>query len=340
MRKILQNKVTKNKENFSFIEKEFFGTIVNRIQNEFIMIQEKISIDVSGKRLDQYLAKTYPHLSRTYFQKLISEELVLCNGKPVKKREKVAEGDEIEVCFTLTEELAIEPENIPLTILYEDEHLIAIDKPAGMVVHPAPGHYTGTFVSALLHHCAYLPEGSDPKRPGIVHRLDKETSGVLLAAKSSRAHRALVASFAAREVEKTYLAICVGSSKEGTFSFPIGRHKSRRKEMAIVLDGREAISGITILQKDSSFSLAEVKPKTGRTHQIRVHLRHLGAPVLGDSLYGFEAINEKFGIKRHFLHAHRITLPHPISKEPLTIEAPIPDDMKEFLSKRDFVVFS
>lgn len=300
------------------------------------MLQEKIESNCSGLRIDQYLTEHFPDQSRSYFQKLIKENLVLLNGKPVKKREKIALGDEIEVCFALTEELSVEPEAISLKILYEDNEIIAIDKPAGMVVHPAPGHFSGTFVNALLHHCPYLPEGPDPKRPGIVHRLDRETSGVLLAAKTAKAHRALVESFASRKIKKTYLAVCVGTPKEGEHSFPIGRHPTKRKEMAIVEGGKEAISSVEVCKKDELLSLVKITPKTGRTHQIRVHLRHLKAPVLGDSLYGSTSMNERFEIARQFLHAYQLELSHPLSGEKLIFTAPLPKDMEEFLSKRNF----
>ena len=233
---------------------------------------------------------TNPDYSRTYFQKIIEQGFVLLNGLPIKKRVEPEEGDEIEVCFQYTPESPVQPENIPLEILYEDEHFLAVNKPAGMVVHPAPGHRSGTFVNALLHYCKQIAP-LDPLRPGIVHRLDKETSGVLLAAKTAKAHQKLVEKFSSREMEKTYLAFCVGKPRSGLLSAAIGRHPVHRKEMTIMPDGKEAITDIQTLAFNDKLSFVLAKPKTGRTHQIRVHLKHAGAPVLGDSVYGSSKAN-------------------------------------------------
>jgi 23S rRNA pseudouridine1911/1915/1917 synthase len=273
-------------------------------------------------RIDKLLVGRFPEYSRTYFQYLIEQGFVLLNGEQVKKRIVPEEGDEIEVCFQLTPEMTVEAEEIPLHILYEDDHMLAVNKPAGMVVHPAPGNWTGTFVNALLGHCKNLPT-TDPLRPGIVHRLDKETSGVLLAAKTTVAHQKLIEKFATRTIEKQYLAICTGRPKTGLLSAPIGRHPVHRKEMAVLPDGKEAVTDVQIVALNERNSLVLLKPKTGRTHQLRVHLKHLGAPVLGDSVYGTPVDG-----LRQMLHAYRLTLIHPITNEPLTLSAPIPDDMK------------
>jgi 23S rRNA pseudouridine1911/1915/1917 synthase len=286
----------------------------------------------AGQRIDKLLALNYPLFSRTYFQRLIEDGFVLLNGHPVKKRISLETGDEIEVCFQLTPESSLAPEAIPLDILYEDDHLIAINKPAGMVVHPAPGHPSGTFVNALLAHCQNLAPIGDPLRPGIVHRLDKETSGVLLAAKTPLAHQKLVQAFAGRQMEKTYLAICLGRPPSTTINTPIGRHPIRRKEMAVLTEGgKEAVSEIQVLAFNESVSLALIRPRTGRTHQIRVHLKHLGAPVLGDSVYGRPKCNEEKRTSRQLLHAYRLQFIHPITQSPLSLVAPLPTDLKEWI---------
>jgi 23S rRNA pseudouridine1911/1915/1917 synthase len=273
-------------------------------------------------RIDKLLAARYPQHSRTYFQWLLEEGFVLVNGKQVKKRVVPEEDDEIEVCFQLTPELSLAPEPIPLDILYEDEFLLAVNKPAGMVVHPAPGHPSGTFVNALLFHCQNIvPDGT--LRPGIVHRLDKDTSGVLIAAKTSSTHQALVEQFSSRTVTKTYLAICHGTPRPGILSAPIGRHPSHRKEMAIVPTGKEAITEFQVLAVHKHLSLVRALPKTGRTHQIRVHLKHLGASVLGDTVYGTP------DACRHMLHAHKLSFSHPVTHQLLTFTAPLPLDFQQ-----------
>ncbi len=288
---------------------------------------ELLFADGEELRLDKLLRQRYPHYSRTYFQRLIEQGFVLLDGEPVKKRAIPEEGEAIEVCFQLTPELSVAPEPIPLDILYEDAHLIAVNKPAGLVVHPAPGHWSGTFVNALLHHCQGIqPDGT--LRPGIVHRLDKETSGVLVAAKTADAHQALTAAFANRQVKKTYLAICTGRPPNGRIIANLGRHPTHRKEMAVLPDGKEAITDIEVLAFNERLSLVQAHPHTGRTHQIRVHLKHVGAPVLGDKVYGRES-----GVTRHMLHASRLSLAHPVTREPLELVAPIPEDFSAWAHK-------
>lgn len=287
-----------------------------------------------GLRLDKLLANRFlEKYSRTYFQSLIEQHLVLVNGAPVKKREKLAEGDEIEIEFAITSEIDLKPEDIPLTILYEDEHLLAINKPAGMVVHPAVGNWTGTFVNALLFHCKHLSSLAEDSRPGIVHRLDKDTSGVLLAAKTIVTQQKLVELFASRKVYKEYLAICVGCPKEGEVNVPIGRHPVNRKQMAVIPSGRVAISYFSKLEWNGKLSLVKAVISTGRTHQIRVHLKHCGTPVLGDSLYGNETINQQYKVNRQLLHASLVRFHHPITNQEIEIQAPLPDDMQIFCTK-------
>lgn len=294
--------------------------------DSFVVLSEE-----AGIRLDQLLTKRYPSFSRTYFQGLIEKQLVLVNGELVKKRTLLQEGDEIEVEFALPPEIDLTPEPIPLHILYEDEEMLAIDKPAGLVVHPGAGNLHHTFVNGLLYHCRELrPDGT--LRPGIVHRLDKETSGVLLAAKTERAQQALVALFARRAVHKEYLAICIGNPGNRLICEPIGRHPTRRKEMAVVAGGKEAETRCEVVRAYKELTLVRLFPKTGRTHQLRVHLQWAGTPILGDGLYGKVALNRRWNVTRQFLHAERVRLPHPLTGEPLEIEASLPEDMRSFLN--------
>ena len=291
-----------------------------------------VSEEEEGVRIDKLLATRYPLHSRTYFQYLIEQGFVMMNGEPVKKRTVPEEADEIEVLFQLTPEASVEPENIPLEILYEDEHILAVNKPPGMVVHPAPGHWSGTFVNALLAHCK-LEEGFDHLRPGIVHRLDKDTSGVLIAAKTTVAHQRLIELFSGRMMQKQYLAVCVGKPRSGTVSAPIGRHPVHRKEMTVLPDGKEAISEIQVVACNEQLSLVLIKPKTGRTHQIRVHLKHLGAPVLGDELYGSSRANQSHGAARQLLHAYRLSFIHPITGASIELTAPLPQDLLLYIQQ-------
>jgi pseudouridine synthase, RluA family len=216
-------------------------------------------------------------------------------------------------------------------ILFEDEHFLVINKPPGLVVHPAPGHWSGTFVNGLLAHCKDLSTCDDPLRPGIVHRLDKETSGVLLAAKTREAHQKASELFASRQMEKIYLAVCCGRPTNGTIDAPIGRHPVHRKEMTVKPDGKEAVSHIQVLAFNHQISLVLIRPKTGRTHQIRVHLKHANHPILGDHVYGSSRMNQTLSPTRLLLHAYRLSFVHPFTKEPIELSAPLPDDMKSWV---------
>lgn len=279
-------------------------------------------------RIDSFLAKRYKNYSRTYFQELIEKKQVLINGRPLRKREVPSPGDQIEVHFKKRPGPDLSPQKIPLEILYEDAHIIAVNKPAHMVVHPAPGNWSETFVNALLNHCD-LPNTSE-FRPGIVHRLDKETSGVLLAAKTELAHQKLTQMFADRKMEKEYIAIAIGKVPSKKLSFPIKRCNIHRKKMIVCEEeGKEAITDVELLGFNGNFSKLRLFPKTGRTHQIRVHLKHLGNPILGDKLYGKASINERFKTNRHYLHAKKISFDHPITGERMELEAPLPKEMEE-----------
>lgn len=300
-------------------------------ESEIIIINEA----EQGERLDKILAQRYQKQSRTYFQYLIEEHLVLLNGEPVKKRVKPSAGDEVEVEFALSPEINLNPEPIPLNILYEDDYLLAVNKPAGMVVHPAPGNWSGTFVNALLYHCKNLSLENESLRPGIVHRLDKDTSGVLLAAKTTLIQQKLVEIFSERKIYKEYLAICLGNPGECEINAPIGRHPIHRKLMAIVPDGRQALSYVKSLSSNSKFSIVKVVIATGRTHQIRVHLKSHGSPVLGDSLYGSAQTNQINKVDRQLLHALKLRFTHPITHQVIEVVAPPPKDMERWLKKID-----
>jgi 23S rRNA pseudouridine1911/1915/1917 synthase len=292
-----------------------------------------VSPQEAHERLDKLLSLHFPEYSRTYFQFLIERGCILVDGRILKKRETPKEGDRIEVDFVLPPEISLQPQNIPLDILYEDEHLIAINKPAFMVVHPAAGHPKDTFVNALLYHCRQLEIG-DSLRPGIVHRLDKDTSGILLAAKTAFTHAKLVELFSNRKIQKHYIAVCVGTPKEGLIDAAIKRHPVKRKEMAInVTEGKEAKSICHVLGKDDSLSLVEIQLLTGRTHQIRVHLKHLGTPILGDAVYGSWSANKKFKPPRQLLHAQHLHFIHPITQEVLNLSAPIPNDLASYIKR-------
>lgn len=286
---------------------------------ESVIITEQILT-----RLDKFLVSQYPAYSRSYFQYLIEQGLVLRNGQKLKKKEIPQVGDEIDICFQLPPEIDLEPEEIALDILFEDEHLLIINKPTGMVVHPAPGHPRHTFVNALLYHCKTLPQ-TDNLRPGIVHRLDKDTSGVLIAAKTTEAHQKLVSLFCERKIQKKYIAVCIGNPGNITLSLPIKRHKSRRQEMSVDPEGKEAISIFRTLQENNGLFLVEVDLITGRTHQIRVHLKHHKTPILGDPIYGSPSMNQKWGVSEQLLHAYEISFIHPFTYKTIFIRASLPE---------------
>jgi len=299
----------------------------NLSETDFLVVSEK----EAHVRLDKLLCQHFPSHSRTYFQYLIEKGFVLVNGESLKKREKPKLGDEIEICFALTPEISLEPEEIPLDILYEDEHLLAINKPSGMVVHPAPGHPSNTFVNALLFHCKKLIPSEGDIRPGIVHRLDKDTSGVLLAAKTHIAHAALVSLFSKRQIEKYYLAVTLGNPGNVTIEAPIKRHPLHRKEMTVLEGGKPATSICKNLAINRELSLVQVQLITGRTHQIRIHLKYLKTPVLGDPIYGSASANAKHQSKRLLLHAHQVCFVHPFTQKVIQIKAPLTSDMKDFI---------
>lgn len=299
----------------------------NSLETDSIIVtKEEASI-----RIDKLLSDRYGDKSRTYFQFLIENGHVLLNGEKIKKRIVPKEGDEIEIFFILTPEISLEPQDIPLDILYEDEYIIAVNKPANMVVHPALGNWKNTFVNALLFHCKNLPSKND-LRPGIVHRLDKDTTGVIIAAKTEISHRNLISQFSRREISKSYLCICHGNPPNGKFSAPIGRDLKNRQKMTVKADGKEALSEFTTLHSNGILSLVQADIFTGRTHQIRVHLKYLKAPVLGDKTYG-NSSKENLKASRPLLHAYKMELQHPILKKILKLEAPIPEDFQKVIDE-------
>ncbi len=291
----------------------------------------ELTAGAEGDRLDRLVADCLPDLSRTRIQALIKEGRVTVNGAPSKPAYRVEEGERIAVYLPPPEPSAFLPEAIPLDVLYEDADLIALNKPAGMVVHPAHGHTSGTLVNAALYRWPELRQVGDEYRAGIVHRLDKDTSGVIVIARTPAAHRALAEQFAGRSVSKRYLALVEGhpDSPTGRIEAPIGRDPRQRKQMAVVRGGREAISEFRLLASYADYALLEVVIFTGRTHQIRVHLAFIGHPVVGDTVYGHR--RQRLRLDRHFLHAAELTLHSPTTGEPLTFAAPLPEELARVL---------
>ncbi len=293
--------------------------------------------DHSGERLDLFLTHELAELSRSRIQALLKTGHILLNGRTVRAKTPVTAGDTISVELPEPEPSQLLPEDIPLDVLHEDEHIIVLNKPAGLVVHPAAGNPDGTLVNALLHHCrGELPGISGVERPGIVHRLDKDTSGCLVAAKSDLAQRSLLQQFADRQITKLYLAVTSRHPVQpsGTIFTHLGRHPVNRQKQAVLNpgSGRPAITDYYVLRKDPSQRAALVlcHLHTGRTHQIRVHLKHLGCPVLGDPVYG-NSKREPSDPGRLMLHAWRLGFQHPFSGRFKTYEAPIPEEFTPFL---------
>jgi 23S rRNA pseudouridine1911/1915/1917 synthase len=295
----------------------------------------------AGVRLDAFLGGQVPELSRTRAAQLIGEERVRLNGRIGRKSDRVQPGDVVEVEIPPPEPSAVEAEAIPLEILFEDADLLVLSKPAGLVVHPAPGHRSGTLVNALLHHVRDLSGIGGVKRPGIVHRLDKDTSGLMLVAKHDRAHRRLAAALKRREIRRTYVTACWGhlAVDRITVEAPVGRSGRDRKRMAVVEGGRPAMTHLMRLERWPAADLLEAELETGRTHQIRVHLAYIGHPVIGDPVYGGGGARGISGpdrvwarelekrVPRQFLHARRLDFRHPRTDAPMSMEAPLPEDL-------------
>ena len=283
-------------------------------------------------RIDRHLVTALPELSRSRIQQLIRSGSVRLNGAITRPHQLVRTGDQIELTNPPPEKIETRPEAIPLEILFEDDDLIVINKPAGMTVHPGAGHHEHTLVNALLHHCSTLSGIGGKERPGIVHRLDKETSGCLVATKNDIAHRELSKQFATRTVEKIYLALVAGKLRKqtGVIEEKIGRHPVQRKRMSVSSPrGREARTEYRVLRLNEQASLIECRLHSGRTHQIRVHLHHLGHPVLGDKIYGLRFAKN---FPRQMLHAWKLGFRHTRTGERKNFEAPLPDDFEQAIA--------
>ena len=286
-----------------------------------------------GLRLDRFLADVLEELSRSQIQRLLEEGAVRRDGRPVRKSDRTAAGTRYEVEVPPPKELGILPENIPLDVAYEDGDVIVINKPKGLVVHPAAGHWSGTLVNALLYHCRDLSGIGGTLRPGIVHRIDKDTSGLLIAAKNDFAHQALAAQLKDHSLARTYEAIVCGSVREdrGTVSAPIGRSPADRKKMAVVPDGREAVTHWEVVGRYRGYTHLRLRLETGRTHQIRVHMAWRSHPILGDTVYGHK--KPELGQSSQCLHARALTFRHPRTGEPVTVTCPLPDYFQDVLQK-------
>jgi 23S rRNA pseudouridine1911/1915/1917 synthase len=285
----------------------------------------------AGKRLDSFLHERLPQFSRSRLQSWIKSGLVLVNGAMARTSYLLRGQESVSVTPGELPPLRAEAEELPLRILYEDDDVVAIDKPAGMVVHAGAGHIKGTLVNALLHHFGSLSSVNGDLRPGIVHRLDRDTSGVLVAARTDAAHQALAHQFQTRQVEKVYLALVHGLPRpaQGRITSPISRDRIRRTRMSTRSGtGRPALTDYRVIEEFEKMSLLEVRIGTGRTHQIRVHLASLGHPVFGDRLYGAPAAP---GLNRFFLHAHRLRFLSPSTGEPIAIESELPAELSEYL---------
>lgn len=287
----------------------------------------------AGARLDKVIAEQVDDLSRTRIQALIKAGQITVNGASSKASYKLEAGDNIAVHLPEPETSEVVPEDIPLDVLYEDDDLIAINKPAGMVVHPSYGHSSGTLVNGVLYRWPELREVGDQHRAGIVHRLDKDTSGVIVVARTPKAHRSLAEQFEQRRTKKKYLALVEGNpvNSTGRIEAPIGRDHRQRKRMAVVREGREATSEYKVLELYAHHALLEVRIFTGRTHQIRVHLAFIGHPIVGDDVYGYR--KQRIKMKRNFLHAAELTVYSPTTGEPLTFTAPLPVSLQNTLDK-------
>jgi 23S rRNA pseudouridine1911/1915/1917 synthase len=286
-----------------------------------------------GQRLDRYLAQKAEGPSRSFIRRLMDQGLVEVNGRQVKAGYPVAIGDQIRVEIPPPKTVTLQPQAIPLDILYEDRDIIVINKPPGMVVHPAVGNYEGTLVSALLAHCQDLSGIGGSLRPGIVHRLDKDTSGVMVAAKNDTAHLSLAKQIKDRSAQRWYLALVNGNipKAEGLIDAPIARHPVNRKRMAVVDNGRPARTWYSVTERFGNHTLVECRLETGRTHQIRVHMAYVGHPIVGDQVYN--RCRDRVGMTRQALHAYHLGFQHPRTGESLSIDAPLAADMAQVIDK-------
>lgn len=302
------------------------------MENKVLQAEEFV-----GERIDKFLSCRLEEVSRSYIQKLIKEGHVSVNGKPVKANYKLGAGDEISVEIPEAKEPDILPEDIPLDILYEDQDILVVNKPKGMVVHPAAGHYSGTLVNALMYHCKDSLSGiNGVMRPGIVHRIDMDTTGSLLVCKNDEAHRILAEQLKEHTIRREYHAIVYGNIKEdtGTVDAPIGRHPTDRKKMSINhKNGKQAVTHYEVLERFGNFTYIRCRLETGRTHQIRVHMALLHHPLLGDEVYGPSSRPPFPGLKGQVLHAKILGIYHPATGEYMEFDAPLPQYFVDLLQK-------
>ena len=297
-------------------------------------IRLKASEENKNQRLDAFLASSLDGLTRSQATRLIESGEVAVNGRAVSKSYKLAGGEDIAVTLPEPEPVEAVPQDIPLDVVYEDADVIVVNKPSGMVVHPAPGHPDGTLVNALLYHCAGTLSGvGGALRPGIVHRIDRDTSGLIIAAKNDAAHQYLSAQLADHTLARTYECIVVGALREdrGTVDAPIARHPTDRKRMAVVAGGREAVTHWEVIARYPGYTHVRCRLETGRTHQIRVHMAYIGHPILGDTVYG--AKKEVPGLTGQCLHAVGLRFLHPRTHEVVELSCPLPDEFTRMLQK-------
>ena len=301
------------------------------------MTKITLTADREGERADAFLARSVPDLTRSAAQKLLEEGMATRKGAPLRKNDRLSPGEELELTLPDPEPLDVVPQNIPLDVVYEDEDVIVVNKPVGLVVHPAPGHPDGTLVNALLYHCGSSLSGvNGVLRPGIVHRIDRDTSGLIIAAKHDRAHLALANQLQDHTLARTYEAVAVGGLKEdeGAIDAPIGRHPVDRKKMAVDWkNGKRAVTHYTVLGRYPGYTHVECRLETGRTHQIRVHMASMGHPLLGDVVYGSK--KPWPGLAGQCLHARRLRFIHPTTGRPVEVECPLPDWFQRVLREID-----
>ncbi len=296
----------------------------------------KYIVEESGKRLDAYITSIDSEITRTAAKRLIEQGNILVNGEKKKTAYKVSNGDIITIEKEEPKEIELKAQNIPIDIIYEDDDIIVVNKPKGMVVHPANGNPDGTLVNAIMAICKDSLSGIGGEiRPGIVHRLDKDTSGLLIVAKNDKAHVNMSEQIKNHEVKKTYIALVRGVVKENeaTIDMPIGRSTSDRKKMAVIKTGRNAVTHIKVLKRYNKYTLLQVNIETGRTHQIRVHLSHIGYPIVGD--YTYSNGKNEFGVVGQCLHAKCLEFKHPITGAEMKLEAPLPKYFEEIIQKLD-----
>lgn len=290
--------------------------------DKITIVAQKENNDI---RIDSFIATKVQELSRSQVQKLIGDLCIAVNNKNIKSNYKVKAGDIIDIKIPEPVKLEVNPEDIDIEILYEDNDIVVVNKPQGMVVHPAAGNYSGTLVNALLKKCDNLSGINGVIRPGIVHRIDKDTSGVLVVAKNDNAHRSLANQFKEHSVKRAYIALAEGKIKddEGIIDLPIGRHHTQRKKMDVVKEGgRRAVTHYKVLERFKDSTLIEARLETGRTHQIRVHMAHIGHPLVGDPLYGYK--KQKFKLNGQALHAQLLGFIHPLTAEYMEFSTPLP----------------